>query len=102
MAARIVHSDSTRGALCPNYPRCQGTMRRKISEAELYHQLCYLRHSLAVTRTLAKLRDPAQTAAAERRLQPVRRALDAAHGVVERLCDSSAYKWVKMGDLCAT
>ncbi|CAI5962356.1 unnamed protein product [Closterium sp. NIES-64] len=102
MATRLVHSDSCRGGLCPNYPRCQGTMRRQISEADLYHRLCYLRHSLAVTRTLAKVRDPAQLAAAERKLQPIRRALDAAHGVVERMCDSSAYKWVKMGDLCVT
>ncbi|CAI5934027.1 unnamed protein product [Closterium sp. NIES-64] len=102
MATRLVHSDSCRGGLCPNYPRCQGTMRRQISEADLYHRLCYLRHSLAVTRTLAKVRDPVQLAAAERKLQPIRRALDAAHGVVERMCDSSAYKWVKMGDLCVT
>ncbi|CAI7845073.1 unnamed protein product, partial [Closterium sp. NIES-53] len=102
MAIRLVNSDSCRGALCPNYPRCQGTMRRQISEADLYHRLGYLRHSLAVTRTLAKVRDPAQLAVAERKLQPIRRALDAAHGVVERMCDSSAYKWVKMGDLCVT
>ncbi|CAI5494604.1 unnamed protein product [Closterium sp. Naga37s-1] len=101
MATRLVNSESSRGTLCPNYPRCQGTMRRQISEADLYHRLCYLRHSLAVTHTLAKVRDPAQLAAAERKLQPIRRALDAAHGVVERMCaglgKQSAYNHPLLG-----
>ncbi|CAI5470634.1 unnamed protein product [Closterium sp. Yama58-4] len=86
----------------PGVPAIAQGREREISEADLYHRLCYLRHSLAVTRTLAKVRDPAQLAAVERKLQPIRRALDAAHAVVEGMCDSSAYKWVKMGDLCVT
>ncbi|KAL0450358.1 UNVERIFIED_CONTAM: DNA polymerase alpha catalytic subunit [Sesamum latifolium] len=50
-----VLGDSERGTTCPNYPRCNGHLLRKYTEADLYRQLSYFCYTLDTVGCIDKI-----------------------------------------------
>eukprot|EP00850_Spirogloea_muscicola_P002464 SM000009S23593 [mRNA] locus=s9:972011:982036:- [translate_table: standard] len=90
----------SKGAACPNYPRCTGRMVRNYSEADLYKQLSHFLRLLDPLQTLNKIEDSAARQMAERKLAPLHSTMEAAASVVRAIQDRSAYKWIQMDRLC--
>lgn len=85
------------GAAPPDL-RCSGAMHAEVSEGDLYTQLSYYHRLFDVEGALHALGDSRDArAAAEEKLQPVRRVLEAGAAAAARLRDRSAYRWINLG-----
>ncbi|CAI9110186.1 OLC1v1010165C1 [Oldenlandia corymbosa var. corymbosa] len=95
-----VLGDSERGTLCPNYPRCNGRLLRKYSEADLYKQLSYFCHILDTTRCIEKLEIKEKQV--EREVVRLRPFVEMAASIIQKLRDRCAYGWVQMEGLAVS
>ncbi|XVE87107.1 hypothetical protein DITRI_Ditri18aG0089600 [Diplodiscus trichospermus] len=93
--------DSEKGTVCPNYPRCNGHLVRKYTEADLYKQLAYFCHLLDTTRCIQKMETSARIPV-EKELAKVRPVVDLAASTVQRIRDRCAFGWVQINDLIIT
>ncbi|OVA15651.1 DNA-directed DNA polymerase [Macleaya cordata] len=96
-----VIGDSERGTVCPNYPRCNGHLVRKYTEADLYKQLTYFCHVLDAVRFVDKLELKVRIPL-EKELARIQAMVDLAAATVQKLRDRCAYGWVQMMDLTVT
>ncbi|OMO56655.1 DNA-directed DNA polymerase, family B, pol2 [Corchorus capsularis] len=90
--------DSEKGTVCPNYPRCNGRLVRKYTEADLYKQLAFFSHILDTTRCIEKIEATARIPL-EKELAKVRPMVELAASTVQRIRDRCAFGWVQMNDL---
>ncbi|GLJ35374.1 hypothetical protein SUGI_0711430 [Cryptomeria japonica] len=97
LTLRVI-GDTERGTVCPNYPRCNGRLVRQYTEVDLYKQLTYFCWLLDAPRVLQKLEYSARILA-EKRLDKVRPAIDAAATTIREIRDRSAYGWVNLDNL---
>ncbi|XVF61189.1 hypothetical protein PTKIN_Ptkin08bG0110100 [Pterospermum kingtungense] len=93
--------DSEKGTVCPNYPRCNGHLVRKYTEADLYKQLAYFCYLLDTTRCIEKMETTARIPL-EKELAKVRPVVDLAASTLQRIRDRCAFGWVQMNDLIVT
>lgn len=93
--------DSERGTVCPNYPRCNGHLVRKYTEADLYKQLAYFCHVLDTVRCVDKA-EVSKRVLLEKELMKIRPVVDLAASIVQRLRDRCAYGVVQLKDLIVT
>ncbi|KAL8143366.1 hypothetical protein V2J09_016398 [Rumex salicifolius] len=93
-----VIGDSERGTICPNYPRCNGHLVRKYSEADLYRQLSYFCHLLDTTRCVEKV-DVSLRIQFETELARVRPLVNLASTTAQKMRDRCAYGWIQLQDL---
>ncbi|KAJ8764232.1 hypothetical protein K2173_005972 [Erythroxylum novogranatense] len=93
--------DSERGTVCPSYPRCNGRLVRKYTEADLYRQLSYFCHLLDTVRCVEKAETSIRTAI-EKELMKVRPIVDLALSTVQKIRDRCAYGWVELNSLGVT
>ncbi|CAK7337695.1 unnamed protein product [Dovyalis caffra] len=99
---RVV-GDSERGTVCPNYPRCNGRLVRKYTEADLYKQLSYFCHLLDTVRCVEKIQaDAGIRIPLEKQLTKIRAMVDLAVSTVQKIRDRCAYGWVQLSDLAVT
>ncbi|KAL3525683.1 hypothetical protein ACH5RR_014055 [Cinchona calisaya] len=96
-----VIGDSDRGTVCPNYPRCNGHLLRKYSEADLYKQLAYFCHILDTVRGVDKL-EVSMKKQVEKELVRVRPLVELAASTAQKLRDRCAYGWVQMEGLAVS
>ncbi|XP_024931872.2 DNA polymerase alpha catalytic subunit isoform X1 [Ziziphus jujuba] len=90
--------DSERGAVCPNYPRCNGRLIRKYTEAELYKQLTYFCHVLDTVRCIEKM-EPNTRLPVEKEMAKIRPIVNLAASTIQRIRDRCAFGWIKLQDL---
>ncbi|GFP88223.1 DNA polymerase alpha catalytic subunit [Phtheirospermum japonicum] len=93
-----VLGDSTRGTTCPNYPRCNGHLIRKYTEADLYRQLSYFCYTLDTVRCIEKIEGDKKLAL-EKELVRIRPVVELAASTVQNIRDRCAYGWVQLKDL---
>ncbi|KAK9284464.1 hypothetical protein L1049_023637 [Liquidambar formosana] len=93
--------DSERGTVCPNYPRCNGCLVRKYTEADLYKQLTYFCHVLDTVRCIEKM-EVSTRIPLEKELARIRPMVDLAASTVQKIRDRCAYGWVQLKDLIVT
>ncbi|KAI4326084.1 hypothetical protein MLD38_031432 [Melastoma candidum] len=93
-----VLGDSERGTICPEYPRCNGHLVRKYSEADLYKQLSYFCHILDTERFLDKV-DSRIKVQVDREITRIRHVVESAASIVRNIRDRCGYGWVQMRDL---
>ncbi|CAK9159461.1 unnamed protein product [Ilex paraguariensis] len=96
-----VIGDSERGTVCPNYPRCNGRLAIKYTEADLYKQLTYFCHVFDTVRCLDKV-DNKIRIPVEKELVRIRALVELAASTVQKLRDRCAYGWVQLKDLTVT
>ncbi|XP_039062382.1 DNA polymerase alpha catalytic subunit-like [Hibiscus syriacus] len=97
----LLFGDSEKGTVCPNYPRCNGRLVRKYTEADLYKQLAYFCHLLDTTRCVEKMETSGRIAV-EKELAKVRPVVGLAANTVQRIRDRCSFGWVQMNDLIVT
>ncbi|KAI5077505.1 hypothetical protein GOP47_0007329 [Adiantum capillus-veneris] len=97
-----VLGDSERGTICPNHPRCSGSLIRQYTEVDLYKQLTHFCRLLDANRALEKIPEMGARLAAEKRLATLNRIVDSASHTVELIRDRCAYRWVQMEALCVS
>ncbi|MCO5579179.1 hypothetical protein L7F22_033032 [Adiantum nelumboides] len=97
-----VLGDSERGTICPNHPRCSGSLARQYTEVDLYKQLTHLCRILDANRALEKIPEMGARLEAEKRLAALKRTVDMALQTVEHIRDLCSYRWVKMNALCVS
>ncbi|RXH75354.1 hypothetical protein DVH24_030075 [Malus domestica] len=93
--------DAERGTVCPDYPRCNGRLVRKYTEADLYKQLSFFCHILDTERCIEKM-EASTRLPVEMELAKVRPIADLAASTVKRIRDRCAYGWIQLQDLCVT
>ncbi|KAL2520250.1 DNA polymerase alpha catalytic subunit [Forsythia ovata] len=93
--------DSNRGTVCPNYPRCNGHLLRKYTEADLYRQLTYFCNILDTVRCIDKI-ESSNRITVEKELDKVRPMAELAASTVQKIRDRCAYGWVQLKDLTVT
>ncbi|TXG59415.1 hypothetical protein EZV62_013988 [Acer yangbiense] len=93
--------DSERGTVCPNYPRCNGRLIRKYTEADLYKQLSYFCYVLDTVRCIDKMEIGAKIPV-EKELSKIRPMVALAASTVQRIRDRCGYGWVQLSDLVIT
>ncbi|KAK4416185.1 DNA polymerase alpha catalytic subunit [Sesamum alatum] len=93
-----VLGDSERGTTCPNYPRCNGHLMRKYTEADLYRQLSYFCYTLDTVRCIDKIEGDNRMPV-EKELAKIRPLVETAASTVQKIRDRCAYGWVKLSDL---
>ncbi|CAL5369484.1 unnamed protein product [Camellia sinensis] len=96
-----VIGDSERGTVCPNYPRCNGHLIRKYTEADLYKQLTYFCHVLDTVRCIDKVEQNIRIPV-EKELARIRPLVDLAASTAQRIRDRCAFGWVQLKDLIVT
>ncbi|KAI8543597.1 hypothetical protein RHMOL_Rhmol08G0230800 [Rhododendron molle] len=96
-----VLGDSERGTVCPNYPRCNGHLIRKYTEADLYKQLTYFCYVLDTVRCIEKIEHGIRIPA-EKELARIRPLVDLAASTAQRIRDRCAFGWVQLNDLIVT
>lgn len=94
---RVV-GDSDRGTVCPNYPRCNGRLFRKYTEADLYKQLAYFCYILDAVRCIDRVEVNMKNKV-EKEMARVRPLVELAASIVQKLRDRCAYGWVRLNDL---
>ncbi|MCO5547461.1 hypothetical protein L7F22_000911 [Adiantum nelumboides] len=88
-----VLGDSERGTICPNHPRCSGSLARQYTEVDLYKQLTHLCRILDANRALEKIPEMGARLEAEKRLAALKRTVDMALRTVEHIRDLCSYRW---------
>ncbi|KAM7510391.1 hypothetical protein LguiB_009266 [Lonicera macranthoides] len=96
-----VIGDSERGTVCPNYPRCNGRLVRKYTEADLYKQLSYFCYLLDTVRCVEKIEAKVRIPV-EKELARIRPMVELAASTVRKMRDRCAYGWVQLKDLIVT
>ncbi|CBI21412.3 unnamed protein product, partial [Vitis vinifera] len=96
-----VIGDSERGTVCPNYPRCNGRLVRKYTEADLYKQLSYFCHVLDTVRCIEKM-EVSTRIPIEKELARIRPLVNLAASTTQKIRDRCAYGWVQLDDLTVT
>ena len=71
-------------------------MARVVSESRLYTQLSYLHRLLDVRGAASRAGNEASAADAERKLEGIRKELDAGARAMDALRSHSAYRWVDL------
>ncbi|KAG6424697.1 hypothetical protein SASPL_115117 [Salvia splendens] len=89
--------DSERGTTCPNYPRCNGHLIRKYTEADLYRQLTYFCYTLDTVRCISKM-EADKRLAVEKEVARIRPLVEMAASTVEKMRDRCAYGWLQLKD----
>ncbi|KAG8384365.1 hypothetical protein BUALT_Bualt04G0110500 [Buddleja alternifolia] len=89
--------DSERGTTCPNYPRCNGHLIRKYTEADLYRQLTYFCYTLDTVRCIDKIEGDKKLAV-EKELSRIRPLVELAASTLQKIRDRCAYGWVQLKD----
>ncbi|KAH6838068.1 DNA-directed DNA polymerase [Perilla frutescens var. hirtella] len=89
--------DSERGTTCPNYPRCNGHLIRKYTEADLYRQLTYFCYTLDTVRCIGKM-EADKRLAVEKEVARIRPLVEMAASTVEKIRDRCAYGWIQLKD----
>ncbi|RDY09686.1 DNA polymerase alpha catalytic subunit, partial [Mucuna pruriens] len=90
--------DSERGTVCPNYPRCNGRLLRKYTEAHLYRQLSYFCHVLDTVSCIEKMEAKSRIPI-EKELIKIRPMIDLAASTAQKMRDRCAFGWVRLQDL---
>lgn len=90
--------DSERGTVCPNYPRCNGHLNRKYTEADLYKQLSYFCHVFDTVCYIEKMEAKSRIPI-EKELIKIRPIVDLAASTIQKIRDRCAFGWVKLQDL---
>ncbi|XP_065875108.1 DNA polymerase alpha catalytic subunit [Euphorbia lathyris] len=90
--------DSERGTVCPNYPRCNGRLVRKFTEADLYKQLSYFCHILDTVRCMEKIESSTKIQV-EREMNRIRPMVESALSTVQNIRDRCAFGWILLSDL---
>ncbi|KAL5754943.1 hypothetical protein ACOSP7_023163 [Xanthoceras sorbifolium] len=93
--------DSERGTVCPNYPRCNGCLIKKYTEADLYKQLSYFCYVLDTVRCIEKMEINAKIPL-EKELSKIRPMVALAAATVQRIRDQCGYGWVQLNDFVIT
>ncbi|KAL5099247.1 hypothetical protein RYX36_003574 [Vicia faba] len=93
--------DSERGTVCPNYPRCNGHLIRKYTEADLYKQLSYFCHVFDSFSCIEKMEAKARIPI-EKELIKLRPVVELAASTIQKIRDRCAFGWVKLQDLVVT
>ncbi|WCJ31178.1 DNA polymerase alpha catalytic subunit [Euphorbia peplus] len=93
--------DSERGTVCPNYPRCNGRLIRKFTEADLYKQLSYFCYLLDTVRCMEKI-EPSAKIQVEREMNRIRPVVESALSTVQTTRDRCAFGWIQLSDLSVT
>ncbi|GAU26038.1 hypothetical protein TSUD_224990 [Trifolium subterraneum] len=93
--------DSERGTVCPNYPRCNGHLYRKYTEADLYKQLSYFCHVFDTVCCIEKMEAKSRIPI-EKELIKIRPIVDLAASTIQKIRDRCAFGWVKLQDLVVT
>ncbi|KAF7803369.1 DNA polymerase alpha catalytic subunit [Senna tora] len=93
--------DAERGTVCPNYPRCNGHLQKKYTEADLYKQLSYFCHVLDTVSYVEKLEAKSRISV-EKELAKIRAMVDLASSTVQKIRDRCSYGWVQLRDLVIT
>ncbi|XP_024534663.1 DNA polymerase alpha catalytic subunit [Selaginella moellendorffii] len=96
---RIV-GDAERGAVCPNFPRCNGRLVRQYSQVDLYNQLTHFFRLLDVNRVLQKI--PERNLKAAVAVNNLRPLVDLPAQEIKNIRDRCAYRWVQMSSLCVS
>ncbi|KAL8477076.1 hypothetical protein ACS0TY_029401 [Phlomoides rotata] len=89
--------DSERGTTCPNYPRCNGHLIRKYTEADLYKQLLYFCYTLDAVRCIDKIEGDKRVMV-ENQLAKIRPLVETAASTVQKIRDRCAYGWIQLKD----
>ncbi|KAK7300636.1 hypothetical protein RJT34_11484 [Clitoria ternatea] len=97
VSLRLV-GDSERGTVCPNYPRCNGRLLRKYTEADLNRQLSYFCHVLDTVGCIEKMEAKSRIPI-EEELVKIRPIVDLAASTMQKSRDRCAYGWVRLQDL---
>ncbi|EFJ15342.1 hypothetical protein SELMODRAFT_234261 [Selaginella moellendorffii] len=97
---RIV-GDAERGAVCPNFPRCNGRLVRQYSQVDLYNQLTHFFRLLDVNRVLQK-QIPERNSKAAVAVNNLRPLVDLPAQEIKNIRDRCAYRWVQMSSLCVS
>ncbi|KAK7406532.1 hypothetical protein VNO78_08159 [Psophocarpus tetragonolobus] len=100
VSLRVV-GDSERGTICPNYPRCNGRLVRKYTEADLYKQLSYFCHVFDTVSCIEKVEAKSRISI-EKELSKIRPLIDPAASTAQKMRDRSAFGWVRLEDLVIT
>ncbi|XP_075498639.1 DNA polymerase alpha catalytic subunit [Primulina tabacum] len=90
--------DSERGTTCPNYPRCNGHLFRKYTEADLYRQLTYFCYILDTSHHVDKI-EVDKRLAVEKELSRIQPLVDVAATTVQKIRDRCSYGWVDLKNL---
>ncbi|TKY70585.1 DNA polymerase alpha catalytic subunit [Spatholobus suberectus] len=93
--------DSERGTVCPNYPRCNGRLLRKYTEADLYRQLSYFCHVFDTVSCIEKMEAKSRVPI-EKELIKIRPMIDLAASTAQKIRDRCAFGWVRLQDLVIT
>ncbi|XP_017439927.1 DNA polymerase alpha catalytic subunit isoform X1 [Vigna angularis] len=90
--------DSERGTVCPNYPRCNGRLLRKYTEADLYKQLSYFCHVFDTVSCIEKMEAKSRITI-EKEVIKIRPMIDPAASTAQKIRDHCAFGWVRLEDL---
>ncbi|RXI07148.1 hypothetical protein DVH24_026284 [Malus domestica] len=93
--------NAERGTVCPDYPRCNGRLVRKYTEADVYKQLSFFCHVLDTVRCIEKT-EASTRLPVEMELAKLRSVVNLAASTVQRIRDRCAYGWIQLQDLCIT
>ncbi|KAG5069905.1 hypothetical protein JHK85_002282 [Glycine max] len=97
ISLRLV-GDSERGTVCPNYPRCNGRLVRKYTEADLYKQLSYFCHVFDTVSCIEKMEAKSRIPI-EKELIKIRAVIKSAASTAQEIRDRCAFGWVKLENL---
>ncbi|ESW28786.1 hypothetical protein PHAVU_002G017900 [Phaseolus vulgaris] len=100
ISLRLV-GDSERGTVCPNYPRCNGRLLRKYTEADLYKQLSYFCHVFDTASCIEKMEAKSRITI-EKEVIKIRPMIDPAASTAQKIRDRCAFGWVRLEDLVIT
>ncbi|TQD92714.1 hypothetical protein C1H46_021707 [Malus baccata] len=93
--------NAERGTVCPDYPRCNGRLVRKYTEADVYKQLSFFCHVLDTVRCIEKT-EASPRLPVEMELAKLRSVVNLAASTVQMIRDRCAYGWIQLQDLCIT
>ncbi|XP_014520971.1 DNA polymerase alpha catalytic subunit [Vigna radiata var. radiata] len=100
ISLRLV-GDSERGTVCPNYPRCNGRLLRKYTEADLYKQLSYFCHVFDTVSCIEKMEAKSRMTI-EKEVIKIRPMVDPAASTAQKIRDRCAFGWVRLENLVVT
>ncbi|KAJ0231656.1 DNA-directed DNA polymerase [Hirschfeldia incana] len=90
--------DRERGTVCQNYPNCDGTLKRKYTEADLYKQLSYFCHILDTQCSLEKM-DVGVRIQVEKAMTKIKPVVESSASIARSIRDRCDYGWVQLTDI---
>ncbi|WVZ14207.1 hypothetical protein V8G54_011773 [Vigna mungo] len=91
-------SDYERGTVCPNYPRCNGRLLRKYTQADLYKQLSYFCHVFDTVSCIEKMEAKSRITIAKEVIK-IKQMIDPAASTAQKIRDQCPFGWVRLEDL---